>query len=68
MNGAHSGTTDPGNYLSTLGFYSKSRRRRTSDVAFRISHFAFAAYFAPHNDYLRIVKRAARPTNVGRSV
>ncbi|MGN6468459.1 MAG: hypothetical protein ACTHLC_02610 [Rhizobiaceae bacterium] len=38
------------------------------DVAFRILRFAFAAYFAPHNNYVEAINRAARPINVGRSV
>ena len=68
MNGAHSDITNPGNRLLILGFYRKSRCCSALDVAFRIPRFAFAAYFAPHNDYLGLIKRAARPTNAGRSV
>ena len=42
--------------------FQPARHCRICDVAFRFLHFAFAAYFAPHNNYVDGINRAA-PSN-----
>ena len=68
MNVAHSAREFHGNTLLTNEISPLPRMRRLTDVVFRILRFAFAAYFAPHNNYVSVINRAARPINVGRSV
>jgi len=68
MNVAHSAREIWNNRLLTNGISELSEPGLMHDVAFRILHFAFAAYFAPHHNYVSNINRAARPKNVGRSV
>ena len=68
MNVAHSTREIRSNRLLTKGISELSEPGLMHDVAFRILHFAFAAYFAPHHNYVSSINRAARPKNVGRSV
>jgi hypothetical protein len=55
MNTAHSGRKIHGNTLLTKGISSLPRTRRLIDVVFRVLHFAFAAYLASHNGYVRVI-------------
>jgi hypothetical protein len=68
MNTAHGVVRFYGNTLFINDFLATYRRCRFTDVAFRILHFAFAAYFAPHNNYVGVINELPRPINVGRSV
>jgi hypothetical protein len=55
MSTVHSVTGFLGNPLLLRDFFPTPRRCRFTDVAFRILHFAFAAYFAPHNNYVDVI-------------
>ena len=59
MNTTHSTRQTHDNTLLTNGVSVLIGLWRLTDVVFHILRFAFAAYFAPHNDYLRVINRAA---------
>jgi hypothetical protein len=55
MNTAHSTRQTHDNILLTNGVSVPIGPWRFTDVVFHILRFAFAAYFAPHNDYVHVI-------------